>query len=639
MKCEDVVVKVTAEQDERRAVLARIKARLDAAVDPKASIFRGVDQPLYKQALRIFGSWAAALAQLGVDYRQVTGRWPRGALEDPEVRREATRCLARKLGRCPTRRDFESEGLAGMLEGYYGGSGRSAMLDAGLDLPPAPRRVPTSAWADATHRLERTRSIPKMVGKAAAELKAADFRAHAPGLLAYLSPIAIARGTSTVFVALEEAGLVGSAGELAVAPNGTWADAEVRRNAIRDAVVSSGKDVRQIEKDDLVAAGLGGMLQVHYGNSRTRALIDAGLITWAGELARRPPDFWTHQANRSEAVRRVLERSKKKPEDITFDDFRRAGFGGLLGYYQRRGRTAVSPLCAALRDAGYSSVPEDVFHTPFGRGRVHTAVCGHRVRSLFESEVHRLVVLYGVPDHDHQRQYPGAHRLTCDVVIPPARKGAREIWIEAAGMLGCDGEEASGKYEARLKRKRAIARHEGFDFIVIEPEDLRSSSRLIAKLQPLEQYRSLSPAARDTIKKTVRRWQIMFERRRDGFWSKERVIELLRNRDAAGKPMNSRAVEVEDSVLYQYTRIYFGQYGHAFEAATGRPYSTVAKRRRGTFFVAVRAAEAAKGIKTCGQCKKEKSVDSFSRHARSADGRFYRCRECDKSYATRRRRR
>lgn len=465
MKCEDVDVEVTAGKGERRAVLARIKGRLDAGLDPKASIFRGVDQPLYKQALRIFGSWAAALAQLGIDYRQATGRFARGALEDPEVRREATRCLVRKLGRCPTRQDFERESLAGMLEGYYGGSGRSAMLDAGLDLPPGPRRVPTNAWADATRRIEMTQSIPNKVGKAPEELKAADFRTHAPGLLAHLGPTARARGTSTVFVALEEAGLVGSADELAVAPNGTWADADVRRHAICDAVSRSGKDVRQIEKHDLVAAGLGGMLQVHYGNSRTRALIDAGLITWAGELTRRPPDFWTHRANRSEAVRRVLEWSKRKPEDLTLDDFRRAGFGGLLGHYQRRGRTTVSPLCAALRDAGYSSVPEDVFHTPFGRGRVHTAVCGHRVRSLFESDVHRLVVLYGVPDHDHQRQYPGVPRLTCDVVIPPARKGAPEIWIEAAGMLGADGEEANGKYEARLKRKRVIAHRAGFTFI------------------------------------------------------------------------------------------------------------------------------------------------------------------------------
>lgn len=65
------------------------------------------------------------------------------------------------------------------------------------------------------------------------------------------------------------------------------------------------------------------------------------------------------------------------------------------------------------------------------------------------------------------------------------------------------------------------------------------------------------------IKKQAR----LTERYPVGYWSTQRIVEMIRAREVLGLPLNPHAVQNEDSKLYAAAAQYFGSWGKAMEAA------------------------------------------------------------------------
>lgn len=560
-------------------LLAELKEALARGASRVASQLRIKHQPLYKRCLRAFGSWAGALAGVGLDFRAETGRFARGELEDSAIRRAAVRALVDRVGARPTAAQFKENGLLGLLA-WHRGSVERALADAGFsDLAPQKQSPTKLAFTDAQTRIDALHALRPILGEDPASWKSRDVARHCPGLLNRFAAAAKSHSSSRLALALLEAGLISSATQLAVVPNGTWTR-ERRHAALRQAVATLGKPIREIKKSDLTALRLGGMLQVHYGNSIAKALLDAGVITWKGELGKTSAGFWGKLENRLRAVALVLERTGRAVVDVTVADFRRHGMGGLLDHLRKRG--VAHPVYAAFASTGHDVSPDDFAHTPFGgQGKLHRPKCGCVVPSLFEKDIHDVVHARGWW-HQHNVPYDDGETLTCDIVVP-AGVDLREVWIEAAGMVGAGG-SAGRAYQKRLDRKRKIARDQGLNLVVIKPDDAASAERLDELLSAIPPKSRLSAAARKKIEQVASRWKLLPVRRREGFWHPDRVLNLLRERAQSGKPMNSHAVERDEPVLWQYCRKFYRQYGSAYEAATGLPYADVAVRRRGPFW-------------------------------------------------------
>jgi hypothetical protein len=67
--------------------------------------------------------------------------------------------------------------------------------------------------------------------------------------------------------------------------------------------------------------------------------------------------------------------------------------------------------------------------------------------------------------------------------------------------------------------------------------------------------------------------------RRYEAWSEERILRLIKERARQGKPLNSKAMQDDDSKLFNAALNYFGGWDKALEAAGIRP-EDVYKRRR-----------------------------------------------------------
>lgn len=68
------------------------------------------------------------------------------------------------------------------------------------------------------------------------------------------------------------------------------------------------------------------------------------------------------------------------------------------------------------------------------------------------------------------------------------------------------------------------------------------------------------------------------EIRRSGFWNRGRIIEQIRARQRAGKPLNVLAVERSEGRLSAAAGVYFGSWGKAVEAA-GFDYAAIKQQK------------------------------------------------------------
>jgi hypothetical protein len=101
-------------------------------------------------------------------------------------------------------------------------------------------------------------------------------------------------------------------------------------------------DVRNIVAQDFFDLGLDGLL-AHHGNSPLGALSEAGYKILPWEMPKAPNGFFMKKGNRVLAVKWLVKRTGKAPEDLTKDDFKGNSLGGLLATHYHN-----SPALAML---------------------------------------------------------------------------------------------------------------------------------------------------------------------------------------------------------------------------------------------------------------------------------------------------
>ncbi|MCX6773780.1 MAG: hypothetical protein NTY68_02150 [Candidatus Micrarchaeota archaeon] len=129
---------------------------------------------------------------------------------------------------------------------------------------------------------------------------------------------------------------------------GKWkGDPEARIAAVRFLVEEVlRKDPRDIDKYDFHLNRLGGLLGRHYEDSPYGALKEAGYDHKPWEMSWAPRGFYESKDNRVSAIRWLVERLKKDPQDIEKKDFISNRLSGLLQHYRS------SPY-EALLEAGF----------------------------------------------------------------------------------------------------------------------------------------------------------------------------------------------------------------------------------------------------------------------------------------------
>ena len=145
-----------------------------------------------------------------------------------------------------------------------------------------------------------------------------------------------------------------------------WKNKETRVAVIKKFVELSSESPREITKDDFNNNGLGGLID-HYKCSPYLALVEAGyaysfdetkehartgfktdkIYPW--EMSGAPLGFYKKSENRIAATKWLVWRLDKNPRELTKDDFKNNGLGGLIDHYK------CSPYLALVEaDYAYS---------------------------------------------------------------------------------------------------------------------------------------------------------------------------------------------------------------------------------------------------------------------------------------------
>jgi hypothetical protein len=116
---------------------------------------------------------------------------------------------------------------------------------------------------------------------------------------------------------------------------GKWkGDPEARIAAVRFLVEEVlRKDPRDIDKYDFHLNRLGGLLGRHYEDSPYDALREAGYRMHPWEMPWAPRGFYESKENRIAAIRWLVEKLEKDPQDMAKEDFKSNRLGGLLDKY------------------------------------------------------------------------------------------------------------------------------------------------------------------------------------------------------------------------------------------------------------------------------------------------------------------
>ncbi len=298
-------------------------------------------------------------------------------------------------------------------------------------------------------------------------------------------------------------------------PHGYWRDNENRIMAIRELVTKLKKDVREITQKDFLK-NISSQLLYHYNNSPWEALRDAGYHIHPWEMKHFPITIWKHKQNRIDAVKWLLSKTNKRPEDITYNDFQKNRLTKLLlikkgthnaiteaGYAvkrkskprnywkQRENRIACIrnlvesigkpaeeityddfakhklyqlleyyrwSTIKALSDAGYHLSPEVIKQRMRINGKkIYISNHGHKFRSIFEKDLDNWFWNHGIKEHEHDIRYPTSN-MNCDFVIG-------DYWIEAVGLL------RDKRYRGKMEKKKELARRFGINLICISLED------------------------------------------------------------------------------------------------------------------------------------------------------------------------
>lgn len=309
-------------------------------------------------------------------------------------------------------------------------------------------------------------------------------------------------------------------------PHGYWKNRENRIRAIRELVNKLGKAPRNITQKDFFRNGLA-VVNAYYNGSCWASLKDAGYDLKPWEMKKFPLRIWNSKQNRIEAVKWLLNKLKKKPQELTYADFNKnrlyklllitkgvhnalteAGYtverkakprnywkhrNNRIKYIKRLVNTIGKPpeeityddfanhklyqlleyyncsAIEALKDAGYNLSPEIIKQRIHVNGRkIYASNHGHKFRSIFEKDLDNWFWNHGIKEHEHEKRYP-ASNMNCDFVIG-------DYWIEAVGLL------REKWYEKKMQKKNEIANNFGIKLICISPEDFYNSYAMERKL-------------------------------------------------------------------------------------------------------------------------------------------------------------
>lgn len=376
-------------------------------------------------------------------------------------------------------------------------------------------------WKSTKNRIKETRALVKSLGKPISEVRANDFRNNGLNGL-------VCR-TKGYRRALIEAGFnVPMHRWVTVKPANFWKSPERRIEAVRQMVSNIRKPIKEINRQDFIDANLNGLFSMYYSSSPHAALKDAGYKLEPWEMETYPITIWKSKSNRTRAVKWLLKKLNKTPEELKCHDFKQNGLQGLIKLKRNIGRilreagfkvkdrkrpsnywkdrvtrvrhirkfvqsigkpieevvhydfykAGLSTLlegyyggspAKALEDAGYELRPE-LIEKNFRRGskKVYVSNHGHRFISIFERDLDNWLYDKGVIFHKHDVRYPGSDKK-CDFVVG-------KYWIEAAGLLRYDF------YGEKMRVKKELAKKHNLKLIIISLKDFYKKRILERKL-------------------------------------------------------------------------------------------------------------------------------------------------------------
>ncbi|MDI6917917.1 MAG: hypothetical protein QMC80_09010 [Thermoplasmatales archaeon] len=306
---------------------------------------------------RKVGSHRKALREAGynIEYHKKKTK-PSGYWNKKENRIKAVKEMVEKIGKPPsdiTWNDFIRNGLSGLLA-KYNQSPSAALEDTGYGVHPLKRKyLPTGYWNKKENRVKPVRDMVEKLNKPMRNITYKDFKDF--GLFGLLT----SRYGSSPWRALKDAGYTIGRTQLHTKPHHYWDKKERRIKAVRKMVEKTGKDPMGITTKDFMRHNLGGMLFSKYNGSPFSALKEAGFVNNEWEM-KKSPRCWDKKGNRIKAVKWVVEKTGKKPLEVTSTDFVKYGMHGLLKKFKS--------YKEVLKEAGYNveNMPEKQPHYPRG---------------------------------------------------------------------------------------------------------------------------------------------------------------------------------------------------------------------------------------------------------------------------------
>ncbi len=265
--------------------------------------------------------------------------------------------LAKKLTDV-TQKDFNKNGLGGLLAGRYNSSPYEAVKEAfpELDLKPWEMKItPTGFFDEEKNRFESVKWLVKTVGKKPTDLCRADFKEG--GLGGLLKNHYNNSPYKAVIEAFPKMNI--RPWEMKNTPCSSFDDKENRVAGVRWLVEKLGKKPTEVIKRDFYENGLVGIMNRH-GDSPYKAIKEAypelDIKPW--EMKRTTWSFWKKKENRAGAVRWLIKKLGKKPTELTVDDFHKNSLAGLLN------RHGDSPY-KAVKEVFPDIEPEDMKNRSF----------------------------------------------------------------------------------------------------------------------------------------------------------------------------------------------------------------------------------------------------------------------------------
>jgi len=272
---------------------------------------------------------------------------PDGYWKNKDNRINAIKEFVEKSGKKPselTIEYFEKNGLGGLLNEYYNCSPYLALKDANfVNSPLEMKNIPNGYWKSKKNRINAVKEMIKKSEKNPSEIIVEDFKKY--NLMGLLT----GHYKSSPYIALKEADIIKSPLEMEKVHNKYWKSKENRINAIKELVEKSGKKPSEITLKDFSNKGRGSILTVH-NSSPYLALKEAGLVNSPLDMNNTPKNYWKSKENRINAIKELVEKSGKKPSEMTTKDFGRKGSMIINKYYKG------SPYLA-LKDASYNVQP------------------------------------------------------------------------------------------------------------------------------------------------------------------------------------------------------------------------------------------------------------------------------------------